>query len=81
MLQGKRNYTSLTTKTRRLWQQQAGGCQIVLLPRRCYQRIEWLLPTTSRIKSAWKKFHELIPKVFNKRFSQDNRGHIYNSCV
>ena len=37
--------------------------------------------STSRIRSAWKKSHELIPIVCNKSFSLANRGHIYNSCV
>ena len=39
MLPGKRNYTSPTSKTCQYWQQQVGGCQIILLPRRCYQQI------------------------------------------
>ena len=37
--------------------------------------------TTSRIRFAWKKFHELIPIVCNKSFFLANRGHIFNSCV
>ena len=37
--------------------------------------------TSARIRSAWKKFHELIPIVCNKSFSLVNRGHIYNTCV
>ena len=37
--------------------------------------------TTSSIRSAWKKFHELISIVCNKNLSTANCGHIYNSCV
>ena len=36
---------------------------------------------TSHNRPAWKKFHELIPIVCNKRFSLVNCGHIYNSYV
>ena len=37
--------------------------------------------TIPYIRSAWKKFHELISIVCNKSFSLANRGHIYNSCL
>ena len=82
MLPGKRDYTNLTTKTCQHWQQQAGGCQIILLPRRCYQQIGWLLQChylTYQI--CLEKFHELIPKVCNKSFSLANHGHIWVSCT
>ena len=82
MLPGKRNYTRPISKTRQHWQQQVGGCQTILLPRRltsesgvCYST------TTSHIRSAWKKFHELIAIVCNKSFSLANCKHIFNSCV
>ena len=82
MLPGKKNDTSLTSKTCQYWQRKAGGCQIILLPRRCYQRIRWLLQCNYlTYQICLEKVSELIPRVCNKSFSLANLGHIYNSCV
>ena len=36
---------------------------------------------TARIRSAWKKFRELLPILTCRGISLLNRGHFYNSCV
>ena len=37
--------------------------------------------TTSRIKSAWKKFRELLPILTNRGISSKTRGCIFSSAV
>ena len=44
----------------------AGGCE---------------LSTTTRVKTAWKKFKELLPVLFSHHLSFKTRGHVYNLCV
>ena len=44
----------------------AGGCE---------------LSTTTRVKTAWKKFKELIPILNSSHFSFKTRGRVYSSCV
>ena len=36
---------------------------------------------TARLKSAWKKFRELLPIFTNRGISLHSRGHIFESCV
>ena len=43
----------------------AGGCE---------------LPTTTRVKTAWKKFKDLLPVLSSRYFSFKTRGHVYSSC-
>ena len=81
MLPGMRNYTSPTSKTSPYWQQQVGDCEIILLPRICYQQILLIQCNYFRHQICLKMFHELIPIVCNKRFSLANHGHIYNFCL
>ena len=44
----------------------AGGCE---------------LSTTTRVKTAWKKFKDLLPVLFSRHLSFKTRGHVYSSCV
>ena len=44
----------------------AGGCE---------------LSTTTRVKTAWKKFRELKPVPSSRHLSFKTRGHVYSSCV
>ena len=39
------------------------------------------LSTTTRVKTAWKKFKELIPVLSIRHLSLKTRGHVYSSCV
>ena len=44
----------------------AGGCE---------------LSTTTRVKTAWKKFKDLLPVLSSSHFSFKTRGLVYSSCV
>ena len=44
----------------------AGGCE---------------LSTTTRVKTAWKKFKDLLPVLSSRHLSFKARGHVYSSCV
>ena len=44
----------------------AGGCE---------------LPTTTRVKTAWKKFKDLLPVLSSPQLSFKTRGRVYSSCV
>ena len=44
----------------------AGGCE---------------LSTTTRMKTAWKKFKELLPVLSSRHLSFKTRGRVYSSCV
>ena len=44
----------------------AGGCE---------------LATTTRVKTAWKKFKDLLPVLSSRHLSFKTRGHVYSSCV
>ena len=43
-----------------------GGCEIAV---------------TTRVKTAWKKFRELLPVITSRHLSYKTRGHVYSSCV
>ena len=43
-----------------------GGCEIAV---------------TTRVKTAWKKFRELLPVLTSRHLSYKTRGHVYSSCV
>ena len=43
-----------------------GGCEIAV---------------TARVKTAWKKFRELLPVLTSPHLSYKTRGHVYSSCV
>ena len=43
-----------------------GGCEIAV---------------TSCVKTAWKKFRELLPVLTSRHLSYKTRGHVYSSCV
>ena len=43
-----------------------GGCEISV---------------TTRVRTAWKKFRELLPVLTSRHLSYKTRGHVYNSCV
>ena len=36
---------------------------------------------TTRVKTAWKKFMELLPVLTSLHLSYKTRGHVYSSCV
>ena len=36
---------------------------------------------TTRVKTAWKKFRELLPVLTSRHLSYKTRGHVYSSCV
>ena len=44
----------------------AGGCE---------------LSTTTHVKTAWKKFKELLPVLSSRHLSFKTHGHVYSSCV
>ena len=44
----------------------AGGCE---------------LSTTTCVKTAWKKFKDLLPVLSSRHLSLKTRGHVYSSCV
>ena len=44
----------------------AGGCE---------------LATAMCVKTAWKKFNELLPVLSSHHFSYKTRGRVYSSCV
>ena len=44
----------------------AGGCE---------------LSTTTHVKTAWKKFKELLPVLPSRHLSLKTHGHVYSSCV
>ena len=44
----------------------AGGCE---------------LSTTTRVKTAWKKFKDLLPVLSSRHLSFKTHGHVYSSCV
>ena len=44
----------------------AGGCE---------------LSTTTHVKTAWKKFKELLPVLSSRHLSFKTRGHVYSACV
>ncbi|XP_056006866.1 uncharacterized protein LOC130050677 [Ostrea edulis] len=44
----------------------AGGCDIA---------------ATTRVKTAWKKFRELLPVLTSRHLSYKTRGRVYNTCV
>ena len=39
------------------------------------------LSTTTRMKTAWKKFKELLPVLSSRHLSSKTRGRMYSSCV
>ena len=43
-----------------------GGCEIMV---------------TTRVKTAWKKFRELLAALTSRHLSYKTRGHVYSSCV
>ena len=36
---------------------------------------------TTRVKTAWKKFRELLPVLTSHHLSYKTRGHVYSSCM
>ena len=44
----------------------AGGCE---------------LSTTTRVKTAWKKFKDLLPVLSSRHLSFKTRGHVYSLCA
>ena len=39
------------------------------------------IAVTTRVKTAWKKFRELLPVLTSHHLSYKTRGHVYSSCV
>ena len=39
------------------------------------------LSTTTRVKTAWKKFKDLLPVLSSHHLSFKTHGHVYSSCV
>ena len=39
------------------------------------------MAVTTRVKTAWKKFRELLPVLTSRHLSYKARGHVYSSCV
>ena len=37
--------------------------------------------TTTRVKTAWKKFKQLLPVLSSRHLSFKTQGHVYSSCV
>ena len=39
------------------------------------------MAVTTCVKTAWKKFRELLPVLTSRHLSYKTRGHVYSSCV
>ena len=39
------------------------------------------IAVTTRVKTAWKKFRELLPVLTSRHLSYKTPGHVYSSCV
>ena len=39
------------------------------------------MAVTTRVKTAWKKFRDLLPVLSTRHLSYKTRGHVYSSCV
>ena len=39
------------------------------------------ITVTTRVKTAWKKFRELLPVLTSSHLSYKTCGHVYSSCV
>ena len=39
------------------------------------------MAVTTHLKTAWKKFRELLPVLTSRHLSYKTRGHVYSSCV
>ena len=39
------------------------------------------MAVNTRVKTAWKKFRELLPVITSRHLSYKTRGHVYSSCV
>ena len=39
------------------------------------------LSTTTRVKTAWKKFKDLLPVLSSRHLGFKTRGHVYSSCM
>ena len=39
------------------------------------------MAVTTRVKTAWKMFRELLPVLTSRHLSYKTRGHVYSSCV
>ena len=39
------------------------------------------MAVTTPVKTAWKKFRELLPVLTSRHLSYKTRGHVYSSCV
>ena len=39
------------------------------------------ITVTTRVKTAWKKFRELLPVLTSRHLSYKTRSHVYSSCV
>ena len=39
------------------------------------------ISVTTCVKTAWKKFRELLPVLTSRHLSYKTRGHVYSSCV
>ena len=39
------------------------------------------MAVTTHVKTAWKKFRELLPVLISRHLSYKTRGHVYSSCV
>ena len=39
------------------------------------------ISVTTRVKTAWKKFRELLPVLTSRHLSYKTRGHVYSSCM
>ena len=39
------------------------------------------MAVTTRVKTAWKKFRELLPVLTSRHLSYKTHGHVYSSCV
>ena len=39
------------------------------------------MAVTTRVKTTWKKFRELLPVLTSRHLSYKTRGHVYSSCV
>ena len=40
-----------------------------------------VIAVTTHVKTAWKKFRELLPNLTSRHLSYKTRGHVYSSCV
>ena len=60
---------------------QVGPDKLEVVASFCYLGGGCEMAVTTRVKTPWKKFRELLPVLTSRHLSYKTRGHVYSSCV